>query len=100
MSANSAFASFRSLRILTAGRVSKGKADSEDQGNGSDSSTPFGEESANSSVSAKVREWAMDAEPQEPSYAEGEAISVNRTITNNLGYEQDGMEYFPAIQTI
>jgi hypothetical protein len=47
-----------------------------------------------------VREWARDAESTAPVRATGTPISLDRTITDDPGYEQDNMEYFPENRTV
>lgn len=46
-----------------------------------------------------VREWARDAESKDPVRVTGEAVRLERTITDEPGYEQDNFEYFPQNRT-
>lgn len=55
---------------------------------------------ATTTVPRRVREWARDAEPQGPTRPEGEPASVDQTIIDKPGYNQDNIEYFPENQTV
>lgn len=50
--------------------------------------------------SSRVRQWAKEADSRGPVRPDGEPISVDRTITDDPGYEQDNVEYFPQNKTV
>lgn len=56
-------------------------------------------EQAEQSEPSAVREWARDAEPNGPVRATGASTTLERTITDKPGYDEDNFEYFPQNRT-
>lgn len=56
-------------------------------------------EPAGRQPTSSVREWARDAEAKAPVRATGEPVSLDRTVTDDPGYEEDGFEYFQDNRT-
>ncbi len=50
--------------------------------------------------SSRVRQWATEADSRDPVRPDGEPVSVDRTITDDPGYEQDNVEHFPQNKTV
>lgn len=86
--------------LSTAGCVGTSETDTEGRGTESEFTTPEPSATATTSVSQRVREWARDAEPQGPTRPNGDSVSAARTITDEPGYTQDELEYFPDNQTV
>lgn len=55
---------------------------------------------ADPAVPADVREWARTADPRGPVRATGRPVSLDRTVTDEPGYESDGIEYDPEERTV
>jgi hypothetical protein len=57
------------------------------------------EDSPTATDSSRVRQWARQADANGPVRAEGEAVIVEETLTDEPGYE-DEFEYFPNNRTV
>ena len=79
--------------IAAGGCVGFGETDSTEQ-------EPQSESTANTTASSHVRQWAREADAKGPSRPDGEPVSVDQSITDEPGYEQDDIEYFPQNQTV
>lgn len=55
---------------------------------------------ATATDASRVRQWANEAEPRGPTRPDGEPVSVDRTITDEPGYEPNNLEYFPENGTV
>jgi hypothetical protein len=49
---------------------------------------------------SEVKAWAQQATPTGPVRGEADPVSVERTIEDEPGYEEDNIEYFPENRTI
>lgn len=61
---------------------------------------PQAESTTNTTVPSQVRQWAKESDSKGPSRPNGAQISVNQSITDEPGYKQDDIEYFPQNQTV
>jgi hypothetical protein len=86
--------------LSTAGCTGTSETDTEGQGTEPEFTTPKPSATSTTTVPQRVREWATDAESQEATRPNGAPVSTDRTITDEPGYNQDELEYFPENQTV